>query len=72
METEGSGLWSPEGSYNQIIAIFKKMITTNTHTQTELQEGGILVSRIPDNSGKKSKHVEIAAINLNILGLKQI
>ena len=31
-------------------------VMKTTLTETELQKGGILVSRIPDNSGRKSGH----------------
>ena len=37
---------------------------------TELQKVGILVSRIPDISGRKSGHFQIVAANLRIFGIK--
>ena len=36
----------------------------------ELQKVGILVSRIPDISGRKSGHFQIVAANLSIFGKK--
>ena len=37
----------------------------------ELQKGGILVSRIPDTSGRNSGHFQIIAANLSIFGIKR-
>ena len=38
---------------------------------TELQKFGILVSRIPDTSGRKSGHLQIIASNLSEFGIKK-
>ena len=40
------------------------------YMKAELQKGGILVSRIPDISGRKSGHFQIVDINLTYLALK--
>ena len=40
--------------------------------EAELQLVGILVSRIPDISGRKSGNFEIVATNLRIFGLRRI
>ena len=40
--------------------------------RAELQKGGILVSRIPDISGRKSGHFHIVAANLSIFGIKRL
>ena len=37
----------------------------------ELQKGGILVSRIPDISGRKFGHFQIVAADLSIFGMKR-
>ena len=39
---------------------------------SELQKGGILISRIPDISGRKSGHFEIVTANLIIFGIKRL
>ena len=39
---------------------------------SELQKVGILVSRIPDISGRKSGHFQIVAANLSIFGYNTI
>ena len=39
---------------------------------TELQKVGILVSRIPDVSGKKFGHFQIVAANLSIFGIQRL
>ena len=50
--------------------------STFRHKMTEfypkLQLVGILLSRIPDISGRKSGHFGIVAFNLSIFGLKSI
>ena len=38
----------------------------------ELQKGGILVSRKPDISGRKSGHFQIVDTNLSIFGIKRL
>ena len=38
----------------------------------ELHKFGILVSRIPDISGRKSGHFQINATNLSIFGIKNL
>ena len=42
----------------------------SANTNPELQKGGILVSRIPDISGRKSGHFQIVAANHSIFGRK--
>ena len=42
------------------------------HIVSELQKVGILVSRIPDISGRKFGHFHNVATNLSILWLKKI
>ena len=39
-------------------------------SQSELQKVGILISRIPDISGRLSGHIQIVAANLTIFGMK--
>ena len=38
----------------------------------ELHKVGILVSRIPDISGRKSGHFQIVAVNLTIFDIKRL
>ena len=40
--------------------------------QAELQNVGILVSRIPDIFGRKSGHFPIVGANLSIFGIKRL
>ena len=43
-----------------------------TGVQPELQKGGILVSRIPDNSGGKYGHFQIVVANPIIFAIKRL
>ena len=54
------------------MALRKVKVGLFAQVSPELQKCGILVSRIPDISWRKSGHFQIVADNLCILGIKRL